>query len=67
MPAGLHQLPTLRHDRDGHLHRQRHRRTRQLLPALPFNWGTKGLTAGTYQLQINLGDGVTRTVSLGLK
>jgi HYR domain-containing protein len=32
-----------------------------------FNWSTKGLTSGTYQLQINLGDGVTRTATLGLK
>jgi hypothetical protein len=32
-----------------------------------FNWGTKGLTAGTYQLQINLGDGMTRTVTIGLR
>jgi HYR domain-containing protein len=31
------------------------------------NWGTKGLSSGTYQLQINLGDGVTRTVNVGLK
>jgi hypothetical protein len=32
-----------------------------------FNWSTKGLPAGTYQLQINHGDGVTRTVNVGLK
>jgi hypothetical protein len=32
-----------------------------------FNWNTKGLTAGVYQLQINLGDGVTRSVTVGLK
>jgi len=32
-----------------------------------FNWSTKGLTAGTYELQINLGDGAKHTVSLGLK
>jgi hypothetical protein len=32
-----------------------------------FNWGTKGLTAGAYLLQIDLGDGVTRTVTVGLK
>src|SRR5262249_5289156 len=32
-----------------------------------FDWSTKGLSPGTYELQINLGDGVTRTVSLGLK
>jgi hypothetical protein len=32
-----------------------------------FNWGTKGLTSGKYQLQINLGDGVIHTVTVGLK
>ncbi len=32
-----------------------------------FNWGTKGLTAGLYQLKIDLGDGVSRTVNVGLK
>jgi hypothetical protein len=32
-----------------------------------FNWSTKGLSAGTYRLFINLGDGVTRTVNLDLK
>jgi hypothetical protein len=32
-----------------------------------FNRGTKGLTAGTYLLQINLGDGVPRTVTVGLR
>jgi hypothetical protein len=32
-----------------------------------FNWGTKGLAKGTYRLSINLGDGVSRTVSVGLK
>lgn len=32
-----------------------------------FNWSTKGLTRGTYRLFINLGDGVERTVNLGLK
>jgi len=32
-----------------------------------FNWGTKGLTPGTYQLRIDLGDGVSRTVNVGLK
>jgi hypothetical protein len=31
------------------------------------NWSTKGLSAGTYQLQINLGDGVTHTATVGLK
>lgn len=32
-----------------------------------FNWGTKGLTAGTYQLRIDLGDGVLRTVIVSLQ
>jgi Bacterial Ig-like domain/HYR domain len=32
-----------------------------------YNWGTKGYTAGTYQLRIDLGDGVTRTVLISLK
>jgi hypothetical protein len=32
-----------------------------------FNWSTKDLSAGTHRLFINLGDGVTRTVNLGLK
>lgn len=32
-----------------------------------FNWSTKDLTAGTYQLAIDLGDGVARTVRLGLR
>lgn len=32
-----------------------------------FNWSTKGLSAGTYRLIISLGDGVERTVNLGLK
>jgi len=32
-----------------------------------FNWSTKGLSAGTYQLSIELGDGVTRTVNLDLR
>ncbi len=32
-----------------------------------FNWSTKGLTSGTYRLTIDLGDGVERTVNLGLK
>ena len=31
-----------------------------------FNWNTKGLSAGNYQLQIDLGDGVLRTVNVGL-
>jgi HYR domain-containing protein len=32
-----------------------------------FNWSTKGLAPGAYLLQINLGDGVMHTVSVGLK
>jgi hypothetical protein len=32
-----------------------------------FNWGTKGLTAGLYQLKIDLGDGVSRTVNVTVK
>jgi len=32
-----------------------------------FNWGTKGLTAGTYQLSIDLADGLNRTVTVALK
>jgi hypothetical protein len=32
-----------------------------------FNWGTKGLTAGTYQLRIDLGDGVPHTVLVSLR
>jgi hypothetical protein len=33
-----------------------------------FNWGTKGLTAGTYQLRIDMGDGdLTHTVNVSLK
>ena len=32
-----------------------------------FNWGTKGLTAGTYQLHIDLGDGVEHVVLVSLK
>lgn len=32
-----------------------------------FNWSTKGLSAGTYRLFIDLGDGVTRTVDLDLR
>jgi hypothetical protein len=32
-----------------------------------FNWQTKGLTAGIYQLKIDLGDGVGRTVRISLK
>jgi hypothetical protein len=32
-----------------------------------FNWGTKGLASGSYQLRIDLGDGVDHTVMVGLK
>lgn len=32
-----------------------------------FNWSTKGLTSGAYQLSANLGDGVSRTVIISLK
>ena len=32
-----------------------------------FNWGTKGLTVGTYQLRIDLGDGANHAVNLSLK
>jgi hypothetical protein len=32
-----------------------------------YNWSTKGLSQGTYQLRIDLRDGVTYTVNLGLK
>jgi len=32
-----------------------------------FNWSTKGLTSGAYQLSVNLGDGVSRTVIISLK
>jgi hypothetical protein len=32
-----------------------------------FNWSTKGLMAGTYQLSVDLGDGITRTVTVGLR
>ena len=32
-----------------------------------FNWSTKGLTSGKYRLYIDLGDGVTHTVDVGLK
>ncbi len=32
-----------------------------------FNWSTKGLTRGTYQLFIDLGDGVEHTVDVGLR
>lgn len=32
-----------------------------------FNWSAKGLTAGKYRLYIDLGDGVSRSVDIGLK
>lgn len=32
-----------------------------------YNWGTKGLEGGTYQLRIDLGDGTTNTVRVSLK
>jgi hypothetical protein len=32
-----------------------------------FNWSTKGLTAGTYQLRIDLADVASRTVRVSLK
>ena len=32
-----------------------------------FNWSTKGLTSGSYQLKVDLGDGVSRTVNLSSK
>lgn len=32
-----------------------------------FNWGTKSLEVGTYQLRIDLGDGTTNTVRASLK
>ncbi len=32
-----------------------------------FNWSTKSLTAGTYQLSIDLGDGVLRQVRIALR
>jgi len=32
-----------------------------------FNWSTKGMAAGKYQLTIDLGDGVTRAVVVYLK
>jgi endonuclease G len=32
-----------------------------------FNWNTSGLGPGTYQLRIDLGDGVLRTVTVGLR
>ncbi len=32
-----------------------------------YNWSTAGLTAGTYQLQIDMGDGVVRAVTISLR
>jgi hypothetical protein len=32
-----------------------------------FNWNTAGLSAGTYQLQIDMGDGVLRAVNISLR
>jgi hypothetical protein len=32
-----------------------------------FNWNTAGLTRGTYQLQIDMGDGVVRAVNISLR
>jgi len=32
-----------------------------------FNWGTKGLTEGTWQIRIDLGDGVTHIVNVSLR
>ncbi|MCI0537298.1 MAG: PxKF domain-containing protein [Verrucomicrobiales bacterium] len=32
-----------------------------------YNWNTKGLSAGLYELQLDLGDGLTRTVTVGLR
>jgi endonuclease G len=32
-----------------------------------LNWSVRGYTPGTYQLRIDLGDGVLRTVTIGLK
>jgi hypothetical protein len=32
-----------------------------------FNWNTKGLTTGSYQIKVDLGDGVNRTVIVGLR
>jgi endonuclease G len=32
-----------------------------------FNWSTAGLAAGTYQLQIDMGDGVVRAVNISLR
>lgn len=32
-----------------------------------FNWGTKGVTVGTYRLRVDLGDGLAHTVSVSLR
>ncbi|MBX3745793.1 MAG: PxKF domain-containing protein [Verrucomicrobiae bacterium] len=32
-----------------------------------FNWSTKGLSAGTYRLELDLGDGVVREVLVGMR
>jgi hypothetical protein len=32
-----------------------------------FNLSTAGMTPGTYQLQIDMGDGVLRTVNISLR
>jgi hypothetical protein len=32
-----------------------------------FNWSTKGLATGTYELRIDLGDGLVRTVCIALR
>ena len=32
-----------------------------------FNWSTKSLSAGTYELQIDLGDSVVRRINVGLR
>jgi hypothetical protein len=32
-----------------------------------YNWSTKGLSSGVYRLYLNLGDGVTRFVDVGLR
>jgi Spy/CpxP family protein refolding chaperone len=31
-----------------------------------FNWSVRGFTPGTYQLRIDMGDGVLRTITIGL-
>ena len=35
--------------------------------AYVFNLSTAGLTAGTYQLQVDMGDGVIRAINISLK